>query len=797
MININEEKKDYIEFRYIQTIFPIISRIKGFVKLRDFGEFIRPYTLETGFPIAYCLLEFNERCCSIIKIFRDADDVSNYIENINLNIFCQEDDSYNRGKAIFYDYKNFEDRCREALEYVISPKFKSDYDENVIIATKYAYPYGADINGILTLSTPATKLIPYLMEASESQKEKDYYKSIIDKCFPRIFKGEKQNVPVDIAYSLTEDLSFFRNGAHSSENPYEYDLIKAKKIADARIKFEETKKYERINPHIKERIMDRLNGLAGLNKAKTEIQKYIINSYINMSERRNNSLHMAFLGNPGTGKTTVARIVGGMMYDLGILPCQNFIELSAAELVSPYIGQTAQLTSVRFYEAAGGVLFIDEAYALTSTDNKHGIEAVNTLMKLMEDYRENTLVIFAGYKKEMENLFEVNPGFISRIPKSNYVDFDDYTENELYDIFHSIAANKKLVFSDDVNKSVLDIFIRGIVSDRDYANVRTLRNAIEELISIRNNRVYNNSYNGDYQVIITKEDIENSIYYNEKLQNISVSDSINELNNLIGISNVKNKIIELINIQQFDQLSKKMGLDITKHPTLNMVFTGNPGTGKTIVAKILGRTLKNIGFLKRDIFIDISATDIVMPHSGESSKKLESYIDKAKGGILFIDEAYELANSPAFNEIINVLLLKMEEYSNDTIIIFAGYKDKIESFLNSNPGLHSRIPTNNHLEFEDYDSFELLDILKLFIAKEYCLGVNTENELINLVNRYIDSIKMSGKPFGNAREMRNLADLIITCHKTNIINNYKPENITAEIMTTISLNDLKSILSET
>lgn len=250
-----------------------------------------------------------------------------------------------------------------------------------------------------------------------------------------------------------------------------------------------------------------LNSLEGLDQVKEQIQ-YILN-YIKVNKNRGTlpSLHMSFEGNPGSGKTSVARIIGKIFAEEKILSNnKTFVEINARELVGQYVGWTAVQTKEIVEKAEGGVLFLDEAYALISDKHSFEQEAIDTLIKLMEDKRDSICIIFAGYTKEMQQLFDMNPGFASRI--NFHIQFPDYSEEELYNIFRKMIKQEKYKLSNNTKDILIDYFKKEKAKEH-FANGRCVRNLFERIKFEQADRVVtDNTQNID---LIKKCDIENTI----------------------------------------------------------------------------------------------------------------------------------------------------------------------------------------------------------------------------------------------------------------------------------------------
>lgn len=241
--------------------------------------------------------------------------------------------------------------------------------------------------------------------------------------------------------------------------------------------------------------MSELKALIGLAKVKEEVAS--LRNYVNVQRKREAaglkklpvSYHCVFSGSPGTGKTTVARIVAGIYKELGILKKGHLVEVQRSDLVAEYIGQTAPKTNAKIDEALDGVLFIDEAYTLSSGgQNDYGMEAINTLLKRMEDDRDRLVVILAGYSNEIKQFIDSNPGLESRF--NRYIHFEDYTDKELMDIFEFNLRKSQYEITKDAYIEVWGV-IRNKVANKDsrFGNARYVRNLFEKIIQKQADRI--------------------------------------------------------------------------------------------------------------------------------------------------------------------------------------------------------------------------------------------------------------------------------------------------------------------
>ena len=234
-------------------------------------------------------------------------------------------------------------------------------------------------------------------------------------------------------------------------------------------------------------------------------------------------------------------------------------------------------------------------------------------------------------------------------------------------------------------------------------------------------------------------------------------------------------------------MREKEGLNAVKS-TLHLSFTGNPGTGKTTVARIIGRIYKQLGLLSRGHFIEVSRTDLIAGYQGQTALKVKNVIEKAKGGVLFIDEAYSITENEQSDsygrECITELTKALEDYRNDLVVIVAGYSEPMKNFFSSNPGLKSRF--NTFIEFEDYNTKELLEILiSMFKNNDYDL---TEKAKVKLNDFFETELQNKKENFSNGRMVRNIYDDLVMNHARRIVS---IKNITKEDLLLITDLDFK------
>lgn len=530
--------------------------------------------------------------------------------------------------------------------------------------------------------------------------------------------------------------------------------------------------------------MSQLQEMIGLQAVKKKVEEFI--SMVNFNQKRaqmglptqNIVLHSLFLGNPGTGKTTVARLLGELLYDAGVISESKLIEVDRSNLVAEVIGGTAPKTLAKLEQARGGILFVDEAYTLySSSGNDFGKEALNTIMKFMEDNRDDIMVIFAGYHDEMQNFLTMNPGLASRV--TNVFDFEDYTAEEIFDIGKQNLLKLGYQFDEDYYKKVItSTYKKEIVK----SNARFVRNFNEKICkSLASRLMSENSFD---ITTIKNEDITNAVGGTIEDGEKRIKELLDELNSLIGLKPVKEFVSNLVKQTAIDKrMEEQLGMSIA-NSTYHMIFTGNPGTGKTTVARIVGEIFYYLGILNNKHVKEVSRPDLVAGFKGQTAIKTKEVITSAMGGVLFVDEAYQLKqteNDDFGAEAIETLITELENHRSDFIAIFAGYTKEMERFLDVNEGMRSRIPIS--IEFPDYTPEEVGEIVKISLVKHWNIGDYPIVERVAEVYRQIPD-----KDKSNARWARNLVDEIVNNHRIWLYDN------SSDDILTISQNVLSSTI---
>lgn len=536
-----------------------------------------------------------------------------------------------------------------------------------------------------------------------------------------------------------------------------------------------------------------LDALVGLESVKKEI--YRIKKKLEFDRFRRETLgieyedqdtyHFVFFGNPGTGKTTVARLLAGILHGAGVLEKGQLVEVERGDLVGEYQGHTAKKTREIIEESLGGVLFVDEAYGLVTGEfDDFGHEAIDALVKGMEDHRNEFAVILAGYREEMYELIRSNVGLESRFTK--YIEFPDYTEDELLAIAKRMAVEQHYRFSADGELAFKEKISKRKVNQK-FGNARAVRTLMGEAYMEKAVRFDPNRASIEYMTILTPEDFGIDLSKNSAQK---AKEALAKLDKLIGLKDVKYEIRSTVKLVDYLKQEREEGkadnIEVTNN--LHMCFAGNPGTGKTTVARIYAEVLAAIGVSKTGELIEASRGDLVGRYQGETALKTRELCERSYGGVLFIDEAYDLTrgeNDSFGQEAVATLIKQMEDHRDRMIVIFAGYSREMEAFMESNPGIRSRL--SKTVTFPDYSLEELQMIFGNFVAERSIILDRTVDEKLKAVIKEMYDLR-SGK-FGNAREMRNLFEQIWK----NMVNRVETEHLAGDERRTFHTEDFSGM----
>jgi SpoVK/Ycf46/Vps4 family AAA+-type ATPase len=559
--------------------------------------------------------------------------------------------------------------------------------------------------------------------------------------------------------------------------------------------------------------MAELDNMIGLSSVKDQIRQ--ITASVEAARRRvmagfgaeKPMQHFVFLGPPGTGKTSVARVVAKIFYAFGLLETPVVVEAQRADLVGEYLGATAIKTNELVNSALGGVLFIDEAYSLVNDSegqgDRFGHEAIQALLKRAEDDRAELIIILAGYEKQMEGFLASNPGLNSRFGLR--VKFPTYSPAELMALAELSLEQRGEILEADARPALwrmMEEVGRRRLAD-ELGNGRFVRSLLEKAGRARDVRIMADGAEPSSAELVTLEaaDLEQAgaeltARFRGYIQAPTLESALAELDDLVGLEPVKRQVHEIAAQLRVARLRERQGLN-SQPPVRHFVFTGPPGTGKTTVARILGRIFTALGLLVRPEVIEAHRADLVGEHLGSTAIKTGKLIDSALGGVLFIDEAYSLYNAgysggDAYgSEAVATLLKRAEDDRERLVIVLAGYPADMDRFLRSNPGLASRFSVR--IGFPSYSPDELCRIAGV-IAEQH--GDSFEPDALPVLAEIFQAAAARGQidELGNGRFARSLFERACAARDLRVAD--LDEDASAADLTTVSAADLRGAFRE-
>lgn len=476
--------------------------------------------------------------------------------------------------------------------------------------------------------------------------------------------------------------------------------------------------------------------LVGQNEAKKEFVR--LRAYLQKKSEHNIPINMIFTGGNGVGKSTVARLIMEILYKYDAINKKSYQEVNAKSLFNTFTGETSSRIDEVYREAKGGVLLIDDFHYLNEMNNSNIKEGINKIANLM-DSDPRTTIILVDTKYNMKQVVEDNFDILQDKIRFR-IDFSDFTRDELKQILLGRIKEKEYRIEDDALNALLDVIYLA-KSYGNNINASAAFSILEEVIVAQNVRTVNSDSD-----LITRDDVSSYINSNDiafiDQKTGGQSDARKKLDELVGLDHIKDMV---------DDLIAYFSINRGKRVDFHMVFTGNPGTGKTEVARIIGKLLRQEGILGSSRFLEVTRRDLIGQYIGQTAIKTHDVIDKAMGGVLYIDEAYSLAyggEKDFGGEAIAELLKAMEDRRGEFCVIMAGYTSEMKKLFDMNPGLKSRIKFD--LDFPDYTDEEFNKIAHLFLKRDN--NVMSE-ENINILVKLV-SHQRQYPNFANVRTLR-------------------------------------------
>lgn len=487
------------------------------------------------------------------------------------------------------------------------------------------------------------------------------------------------------------------------------------------------------------------------------------------------SMNRLFLGSPGTGKTTFAGIYGRVLKCLNFLSVGEVVVKTASDFVGQYVGQSQTKTSDILKLAKGKVLVIDEAYNLD--DQLYGKQVLDVFVeKVQGTERDDIAVILIGYEMPMREMLRTqNQGLARRFSVENAFYFDDYSEQELLDIFLAACAKKKV----HCPFAVAELAIRQLALQKSQANFGNA-GAVEQILRTAIANASGRPLNGD-TISLVADDVESEVMKRARLEadgaqrSSSSSGSNNPLALLDALHRMEGTKAMLEKIQTSIQVAQDEGSEIP--PIGHFVFRGSPGTGKTTVARAIAKIFHRMGILATDKLEETSGLNLTGEYVGQTKKRVEEQLGKARGGVLFIDEAYELGKGHFGEEAMTSLVAAMTNpmYSG-MVIVIAGYPRDLDEMLDRNAGLKSRF--NRFVDFVDWETDDCVAFTLATCKRE---RYELSDDALASVRRTFDVLRQLPM-FGNGRDVMQMWAEMLACRAQRV-------KTRPELIKTISVED--------
>lgn len=534
-------------------------------------------------------------------------------------------------------------------------------------------------------------------------------------------------------------------------------------------------------PIVSHNVLDRM---VGLDHVKQQL-KTIVDTYTYLHSRKDImnvrlSVNAIVIGETGTGKTSLAEVIRDYFYQHKIIEKPKLTMVDAVDYQ-----RFVDKWDDNVKKARGGILFFDNVQKLLPDRYSNQVNPLDKLFVEMDKWNENPIVMIAGLTKGLDDFLSANPAaqnrfkYTFRLPTPGYQELCDICKQELNNKYGITA------YSPEADRKLTRFFQYQVkIKDDTFGYAHVAVKTAEDIFTSFISR-------GSNAVMVEEQDIRG--YVPEER---SLDDILNDLDQFIGMDEVKNAVREIAYSVRNSVQRAERGLGEQKKPSIHIVLTGNPGTGKTTIARKLGEILESIGYLDSGHVVEADRAKMVSPYQGETPKVVDRLCDKAMGGILFVDEAYMLApisqtgdRDQQGAQALEQLMKRMEDDRGKFVVIAAGYQHEMEQFLTVNPGLASRFSHKMHID--DYNEDELLAIFKKMAQKDnYRLSPEAEFKLLDVICRRVVT---KDESFGNAREIRNMLDATIQ-QLSMRVSSIPASEVTQETYQLIMPEDIKETL---